>query len=287
MDSLATVAWNVIVNGELFPEADATVHVSDLGLRRGFAAFEFFRVVGGIPLFVEDHLARFARSCGLLGLAGPSTTEMHALVTRLIAANDLRDAGIQIVLTGGNSADIFTPGEPNLILAPISVTLAPEELYETGAKVITHQNLRELPDAKTTDYLIAVQLIPRMRAEGAVEVLYHDGSRMLEGARSGLGIITADGILVTAGRDVLGSVTRGRMLHVAAGLMPIELRDMSLDEFAAAPEVFLTSSTRGVLPITRIDDRPVGDGRVGPHVTRLVGAFRQHVGEYLAAPTPG
>ena len=280
------MTWNVIVNGELVPESDATVHVSDLGLRRGFAAFEFFRVVGGIPLFVEDHLARFARSCELLGLPGPSTEEILALVTRLIAANDLRDAGIQIVLTGGNSTDIFTPGEPNLILAPIVVNLAPDELYETGAKVITHRNLRELPAAKTTDYLIAVQLIPRMRAEGAVEVLYHDGTRMLEGARSGLGIVTTDGVLVTVGRDVLESVTRGRMLRVAEGLMPIELRDMSLEEFAAAPEVFLTSSTRGVLPVTQVDDRIVGDGRVGPKVTRLIRAFRGHVGEYLAALTP-
>jgi branched-chain amino acid aminotransferase len=281
---VGTMGWQVIINGELVPEREATIHVSDLGLRRGYAAFEFFRVVGGVPLFLDDHLARLARSTELLGLDGrwPVST-LRGLIDRLIEVNDLRDAGLQMLVTGGNSPDIFTPGDPTLVIAPIQVTLPPEEVYETGVAVITHHNLRELPEAKTTDYLIAVRLIPRMRAAEAVEVLYHDGTRMLEGARSGLGIITPDGILVTATRDVLESVTRKHALAVADGQIPIERRDIGLDEFHRAAGVFLTSSTRGVLPVTRVDDRIVGDGRVGPKVVWLVTAFRAHVAAHLAA----
>jgi branched-chain amino acid aminotransferase len=274
--------WQVIVNGELVPEADATLHVSDLGLRRGYGAFDFFRLVDGVPLFLDDHMERFARSRDMLGLGGRwPETEIREFVARLIAANGLRNEGIQIVLTGGYSADAFTPGEPNLIIAPIAVTMATDEQYATGVKVITHDNARELPDAKTTDYLIAVKLIPQMTAAGAIEVLYHDGVRMSEGARSGFGIVTDGGVLVTAGQAVLESITLKRVLRAADDLMPVELRDITIDEFAAAPEAFLTGTTRGVLPITRVDDRVVGDGTVGVHTQRLITAFRHEVAEYL------
>ena len=276
--------WQVIVNGELVPEADATVHVSDLGLRRGYAAFDFFRLVDGVPLFFEDHLARFARSRGMLGLDGRwPEDEIRGLVAQLIEANGLRNEGIQIVLTGGYSADMFTPGEPNLIIAQLPAPMAPAQLYETGVKVITHDNVRELPEAKTTDYLIAVKLIPQMTKAGAIEVLYHDGDRMSEGARSGFGIVTADGVLVTAAQGVLESITLKRVLHVAEDLMPVELRHITADEFERAPEAFLTGTTRGILPITQVDDRPVGNGTVGPHTKRLIEAFHREVDDYLTA----
>ena len=276
--------WQVIVNGQLVPETDATVHVSDLGLRRGFGAFDFFRLVDGIPLFVEDHMRRFARSRAMLGLDGRwPEDEILGFVTRLIAANGLRNEGIQIVLTGGDSIDAFSPGEPNLIIAPIVAPMAPDELYETGVKVITHRNSRELPHAKTTDYLIAVKLIPQMTEAGAIEVLYHDGERMSEGARSGFGIVTADGVLMTAAQGVLESITLKRLLRVAGDLMPIELRDITVEEFARAPEAFLTGTTRGILPITRVDDRPVGNGTVGPQTKRLIRTFRREVDDYLTA----
>ncbi|PZA07254.1 MULTISPECIES: aminotransferase class IV [unclassified Meiothermus] len=278
------MAKYVVLNGELVPEAEAKIHISDLGLRRGYAAFEFFRVVRGIPLFFEDHLERFQRSAELLFLDAPwPPEEIRRLVFRLVEANASREAGVQLVLTGGYSPDAFTPTTPNLIIAETEVRPYPAEQYEQGVKVITQRNLRELPEAKTTDYLMAVRLIPRMRSLGAVEVLYHDGRRMLEGARSGLGIVTQEGVLVTAGRDVLESVTRRRLLGVARELLPVERRDISLEEFFAAPEVFLLSSTRGVMPVTQVDERKVGSGQVGPHTRRLMQAFQQHVEEYLTA----
>lgn len=278
------MAKYVILNGELTLEQDAKIHVSDLGLRRGYAVFEFFRVMRGIPLFFEDHLVRFQRSVELLGLEPPwSLEQIRQFVSQLVEANGLREAGVQLVLTGGYSPDIFTPTTPNLIIAETEVKPYPAEQYERGVKVITQLNVRELPEAKTTDYLMAVRLIPRMRSEGAVEVLYHDGRRMLEGARSGLGIVTSEGVLVTAGSTVLESITRRRLLGAARGLLPIEERDIGLEEFFTAPEIFILSSTRGVMPVTRVDDRPVGTGEVGPHTRRLMQVFQAHVEEYLMA----
>ncbi|MGD9694287.1 MAG: aminotransferase class IV [Thermoleophilia bacterium] len=278
----------VILNGALLPEGEATVPVSDLGLRRGFAAFEFLRVVGGTPLFLDDHMARLVRTRARLGLAGRwSEGDVREAVARLVDASAMGDGGIQIVITGGNSSDAFTPGAPTLIATPVSLSPPPASDYAQGVAVITHRNVREIPEAKTTDYLVAVTLIPRMAEAGAAEALFHDGERVLEGARSGLALVTAAGVLVTAAAGVLDSVTRRNLLPLARRAMPVEVRDIPLTELSEVAEALLLSTTRGVMPITRIDGRPVGDGRVGPHARALRDAYERHVGDHLAAARAG
>lgn len=272
----------VNLNGQLVRDAEAKIHISDLGLRRGYGAFEFFRVLRGIPVFIEDHLERFENSSRAIELEVPySRAELEGFIRELIRVNELQSAGIQLVLTGGYSEDIFTPGEPNLIIAPIALREYSPALYRQGVKVITHRHVREIPEAKTIAYLTAVKLVPRMKAEGAAEVIYHDGKWVSEGARSSLGFIK-DGVLVTAKDGVLPGITRLHALRLAAHLMPVEQRAFTLEELYAADEVFITSSTRGVMPVTRIDDHPVGNGQVGPKVSALVRAFEAHVEEYLA-----
>jgi D-alanine transaminase/branched-chain amino acid aminotransferase len=272
----------VNLNGQLVRDTEAKIHVSDLGLRRGYGAFEFFRVLRGVPVFIEDHLERFVNSSQAIGLEVPySRAELEGFIRELIRVNGFQNAGIQLVLTGGYSEDIFTPGHPNLIIAPIALREYPPALYRQGVKVITHRHVREIPEAKTIAYLTAVKLGPRMKAEGAAEVIYHDGKWVSEGARSSLGLVK-EGVLITAKDGVLPGITRLHALRLAAQLMPVEQRAFTLEELYAADEVFITSSTRGVMPVTRIDDRPVGDGRVGPRVSALVRAFEAHVEEYLA-----
>lgn len=272
----------VNLNGQLVRDTEAKIHVSDLGLRRGYGAFEFFRVLRGVPVFIEDHLERFVNSSQAIGLEVPySRAELEGFIRELIRVNGFQNAGIQLVLTGGYSEDIFTPGHPNLIIAPIALREYPPALYRQGVKVITHRHVREIPEAKTIAYLTAVKLGPRMKAEGAAEVIYHDGKWVSEGARSSLGLVK-EGVLITAKDGVLPGITRLHALRLAAQLMPVEQRAFTLEELYAADEVFITSSTRGVMPVTRIDDRPVADGRVGPRVSALVRAFEAHVEEYLA-----
>lgn len=271
----------VNLNGQLVRDADAKIHISDLGLRRGYGAFEFFRVLRGIPVFIEDHLERFANSSRAIDLEVPYSREaLEGFIRELIRVNGLQNAGIQLVLTGGYSEDAFTPGEPNLIIAPIALREYSPTLYQQGVKVITHRHVREIPEAKTIAYLTAVKLGPRMKAEGAAEVIYHDGRWVSEGARSSLGFVK-EGVLITAKDGVLPGITRLHALRLAAQLMPVEQRAFTLEELYAADEAFITSSTRGVMPVTRIDDRLVGNGQVGPKVSALVKAFEAHVEEYL------
>lgn len=269
------------INGTIIEHDKASLHISDLGLRRGYAVFEFFRILRGVPVFLGDHLERFERSARLLELTPPFGREkLEGLIRELIELNNLREAGIQMLLTGGYSPDAFTPGQPNLVIAPMAVTPPPAHLYQQGGKVILHQNLRELPEAKTTDYLVAVKLARRVRAEGATEVIYHDGETVYEGGRSSL-LIIQKGTLITAQAGVLPGITRKHLLEVARPILPIQERPITLSELYSADEVLLTGATRQVMPITQIEDRRVGDGQVGPYSQQLMKAFQEHLEAYL------
>ena len=281
----------VNLNGALTPYAQASLHINDLGLRRGYGIFDSFRVVRGVPLFLEDHLTRLENSAQQADLTLPFTrAELSYMVQEVLRANhfeDLPTLSIQVIVTGGYTEDAYTPtGKPNFMIVPLEAKIYPAHFYDPGVKLILHEHLREMPAAKTTAYLTAVRVGKRMRAEGASEVLYFEGERVLECARSSLAIIN-NGVLITAEREVLYGVTRGRVLQVAQRLMPTELRDFTLKELYAADEVFITSTTRGVMAVSQIEDQPVGGGRCGPWTKRLMEAFKEHVETYLATKGVG
>ena len=176
----------------------------------------------------------------------------------------MEEAGLQLFLTGGPAADGFTPVSPQLL---VYLTRLPERdpvPYRQGATLIAHRYQRDLPEAKTTNYLMAVYLGAAMRRAGAVDALYHDGERVLETTRSNLFVVTADGTLATPGRDILAGVTRKNVLRSLDGVIDVQVRDVSLDELWSAREAFITSTTKGALPIRQVDDRTIGEGRPGP-----------------------
>ena len=269
----------VHLNGSLVLDSEAKLHVSDLGLRRAYSVFEFLRVDEGVPVFFEDHFERFGHSCATLELTPPDDLELRVL--ELLRVNHASFSGVSIYLTGGYSPDNFTPTDPNLIIIETPREPYPTDLFEKGTKVITHQHTRELAHAKTTDYLMAVRLSSAMKAAGATEVIFTTPTHALEGARAALGVVLPNGAIVSPVDHVLESVTMGRALRIARGFTSVERRAVTLEEFRTAPELFLTSATRGVMPITRVDDRLVGDGSVGAVVTRLMRDLEAHTTEYI------
>jgi D-alanine transaminase/branched-chain amino acid aminotransferase len=274
----------VIVNGETVSASEASLRVTDLGLLRGYAVFDYFRVLKGTPLFLEDYLSRFENSVRHLGYALPvSRGQLEAQVQLLIASNRLDDAGVQLLLTGGYSEDGFTPAAPNLVLLARPLKPLGATLYSDGARLITHQYRRDIPEAKTTNYAVAIHLLPKQREFGAIDVLYHNGEVIYETARSNIFVLRRDGVLVTPKRDVLPGITRKHVLNLARALTKVEETDVYLSELQSAQEVFITSSLKGVMPITHIDAQPVADGKVGRLSQTLKARFEAHVHDYLSA----
>lgn len=265
----------------LVPDDAATLPITDLTLRRGYGAFDFLRVEDGVPLFVDDHLSRFEGTGALLGLGPlPERERLREHIRAVIAANDHGSFGLQLFLTGGDPVDGFLPGTARLLVLVVDSPRFDRGDYDDGVALLPYRFERDLPEAKTTDYFTAVRLYPAVRRAGASDVLYHDGTRVLESSRCNIFVGSADGRFATPGRDILSGVTRGHLLTLL-GEEGVEVRDVTLEELEHAPEAFVTSTTRGAMPVVRIGDTTIGEGRPGPATRRVAEAFMEHRDRWL------
>lgn len=275
------------INGELVPSEDARLHVHDLGLLRGYGIFDFMSVRKGVPVFIEDYLNRFTTSAREMELDLPFSEEkLTEMVFALIAANGREDAFIRFLLTGGESTNGYTPERPTLVLMEHEYELFTAPIPNGGIKLMLEAYTRDLATIKTTSYFHAIRLQKKMKSIGASDVLYHDGKVISESSRSNFFLFTKDSILITPERNILQGVTRKHLIEVASSLFSVEIRDVYLEELKSAKEAFLSSTTRGVLPVLQIDDILIGDGRPGPLSKRLLDAFQEHVHDYVSKYQP-
>ncbi len=264
----------VFINDHFVKNEDALLHISDLSMQRGYAVFDFFRTVNGMPLFMDDHLERFFASAAAMHLAvNKSREELSVVIHELIKRASLAEAGIRIMLTGGYSADSYQPAEPNLIITCSPVKTATQKDFEKGLSVITHEHQRELPHIKSINYLMAVWLQPLLREKQADDVLYFKNNIITEFPRSNVFIVTAGHKLVTPSHNILSGITRKKILLLAPEIIPVEERDISVDELMNAAEVFLTSTTKRILPVVKIDGKTIMDGKPGKLTGQLYHKF--------------
>ncbi len=260
----------VFLNDKFLNNEEALLHVSDLSMQRGYAVFDFFRIVNSVPLFMPDHLDRFFASADALHLAvGKSREELVSIIHELIQRSSLAEAGVRLMLTGGYSQDGYQPAVPNLLLNCKPVKTASEADFEKGYSIITYEHQRELPHIKSINYLTAVWLQPVLKEKGADDVLFHYNDRLTEFPRSNVFMVTKENVLVTPARHMLKGITRKNVLALAAEWMNVEERDIAVNELADAAEVFLASTTKRILPVVRINQQKVADGKAGPVTRKL------------------
>lgn len=263
----------VLINNDLLAWEDARLHIADLSFQRGYGIFDFFKVVNGRPVFLEDHLDRFYYSAEAMRLTPvPERKALAEQLGRLMAANQLPESGIRLTLTGGFSPDGYTPVTPNLVITQQPLQLA-REVSSTGIAVITHAHQRQLPHIKSIDYLMAVWLQPVVKSSAAQDVLYHNHGFITECPRSNIFIVNQAGELVTPGKHVLHGITRKKVLELAEGMLPIVEREIHLEELMQAREAFITSTTKHILPVCSVDGMAIGDGQPGPVAQALGNAL--------------
>lgn len=243
------------INETFIESTAASIPVNDLGLQRGYGVFDFLRVKGQQPLFLQQHIDRLYRSLELMRLhLSYSKEELINIIQSLIDQNQLSHSGIRITVTGGASPDGYTPVDPHLIIVQQSIPEPPQAMLTGPYKLVTYQYRRQLPEVKTTDYLMAIWLQPWVKEQGAHDVLYHDNGWVSECPRSNFFIITKENVLVTPHEGMLKGVTRSNILKVAKGIMKVEERAVSLEDIRSAKEAFISSSTKRLIPVTGIDD---------------------------------
>ncbi len=237
-----------------------TLAASSRALPEG--AYTTLRTYGGRAVVrLAQHLRRLEESVALQGRAG--AIDADAARRALAAALDATGhAESRIRLT-------FVP--PRLFVAVEPFTPLPPRVYEEGVACVTLDVHRENPHAKDTRFIAAAQEAYGRLAPGLEEglIVGADGA-ILEGLSSNFFAVLG-GTLRTEEERVLIGVTRSLVLEVAEGLMPVERRAVLRGDLGRIEEAFITSVSREVLPVVRVDGRPVGDGRVGPR-TRAITA---------------
>jgi len=267
----------VYLDGAIVPATDAAISPFDAGLLRGYAVFDVLQTIGGKPYMLPAHLARFRSSADHLGLTIPvSDDEIERIIIELLARNGHPESMIRMVLTGGYAPDgmHFDPATPTFFIVTHKLFDVPPNYYTQGARLLTVKHSREFPEAKTTNYLTWLHNHPRIEAEGAIDLLYHDGRVISEAATASVYVVRGGAILAPAG-GVLPGTVGNRVLELAAERFEIVKGEVTLDDLFSAEECFLTSTTRGVVPITRVDDTSIGTGAIGPVTLELMELYRQ------------
>lgn len=242
------------------PLKDAGLPVTDLGVQRGYGIFDFLRVTDRVPLFQDDHLERFFNSAKEMRLpAGKTKEELKEIIAHLIAKNNIPHAGIRILLSGGTSPDGYEIVQPNLVVVLQPITPPPDQIYQQGYTLVTYQHQRQMPHVKTTDYLMAIWINPWVKEKGADDVLYQQNGIISECPRSNFFIVTQSGTIVTPEKNILKGITRKQILSIATEQgMKLEEREVSIDDVRRAKEAFISSSTKRIIPVVKIDDIELG-----------------------------
>lgn len=272
------------INGSILQSTEARIPLTDLGLLRAYAIFDFFRVLQGVPVFVEDHLDRLMRSAGIMQMQLPWNRDtVRQWILDLIDANNTKDAGFRIVITGGYSEDGYTPTTPNIYMMLHALPIYDPSDVTNGCSLISSAYVRDMAMVKTCIYVQSLLELERMKKGGAVEILFHWKGSITECSRSNLFFVTPEGTLVTPATGMLEGITRKKVLALAQEMhIPLEFREVHLEELPWMKEMILTSTTRGVLPIVRVDSQVIGNGRPGDLTMALHAAFEEHVKAALA-----
>lgn len=275
------------VQGRFRPLPAAAVSVEDRGYQFADGVYEVVKAVDGEPRDLDRHLARLRRSLAELRIPEPvSGRALTAIVRESLRRHRLRLAIVYIQVTRGVAPrnHTFPPAaRPALVVTVRRAPFPGEAERRHGVGVVTRPDQRwHRPDIKS------ICLLPNLLArQEAVEAgcreawLVGPEGEVREGSSSNAWIVDRDGRLIThpADRRILAGITRSVVLELAReeGIEVVE-RPFTVQEARAAREAFLTSTTSLVLPVTRIDGRPVANGHPGDTTRRLAARYAERHG---------
>jgi len=289
MPSAALPALPCYLNGEYTLLPDAKVSVMDRGFIFGDGVYEVVPVYGRCLFRFEQHMARLDRSLAELRIANPHTRSQWRAIAEQLVTDFARGTDedpekieqmVYMQVTRGVAMrdHAMLPGlTPTVFVMTNAMKLPSESLREAGVSCVTSEDFRwEKAHIKSTSLLGAVLARQISVDAGATETIMFRDGWLSEGASSNVWIVK-DGVLLGPPRDnlVLEGIRYGLLEEICSthGLS-FELRAVPRQEVLAADEVLLSSATKEVLPVTRIDGQPVGDGRPGPVYAQLYAGYQ-------------
>ena len=236
---------NMVVKKE-----EATLSVYSTSFQYAFSVYESIKVIHSHPVYAPDHIHRLFNSAKGINLVHPFTSEDILIsIYELLKANEIKEASIRILLTGGDESHLFITSDTLLSY--------PQSYYTEGVSVTSYMGERFLPLYKTSALLMNYLALKEARSNGCFEALLIDrNGKALEGTRSNLFALKDNVFFTAPDSDVLEGVTRDKIIKAIAHhsfaifYTPIDIHDIKNNSYDA---IFLSSTSMGALPISSVD----------------------------------
>jgi branched-chain amino acid aminotransferase len=281
------MSLKIYINGEFFDKEDAKVSVYDHGLLYGDGVFEGIRSYAGKVFRMTEHLDRLWDSAKAILLQLPiSKADMAKAIEDTLAANNIRDGYIRVVVTRGAGSLGLDPSRcvnPQVIIIADKISLYPEELYRKGLKIVTVSVTRNhsaslSPRIKSLNYLNNILAKIEGLQAGCIEALMLNLKGEVTECTGDNIFLVRKGRVLTPPIDagILEGVTRDAAIDLARQ-MGLEVLEMPLTKHDVyiADECFLTGTAAEVVPVVEVDSRTIGEGTPGPITRDLITRFHQ------------
>ncbi|MBE9560773.1 MAG: D-amino acid aminotransferase [Proteobacteria bacterium] len=274
----------IYLNGNYMPVEEATISVMDRGFLFGDGVYEVIPVFGNKLLRLDQHLSRLQNSLDRISLSNPCSNEEWAeMFLHLLSKNDGEDRAVYLQISRGiyPKRDLGTKAEyPATVFAMILQVVPPDiETVSAGISVITIDDFRwGACDIKSTSLVANVMLKQQAAAAGVEDAILIKNSMVSEGTASNVFIIKDD-VLITppTGHKLLPGITRDLVIEIAKNnTILVEEREVKETELYNADEIWMTSSTREIAPVIRLNGDSVGSGSAGPVWKRIVDLYQQY-----------
>jgi D-alanine transaminase len=259
------------LNGEYQPLRDARVSPLDRGFLFADSVYEVLPVHSGRMYRFREHFDRLQRSLHEVQIASPHThAQWEALLEELIARNGARDMYIYVQVTRGmefgrNHAFPVPAVSPTVFALCSPLPVLTDVVRENGIAAITVEDFRwGRCDIKATTLLANVLMKQQAAAAGAQEAIIIRDGEVLEGSSTSIFVVYKDVLLTPPNSHrILPGTTRDAALELATSLMPVSVRNITVDELRDGNEVWIAAATRDVIPVTQVDGVSIGDGKPG------------------------
>ncbi|MEB2307803.1 MAG: branched-chain-amino-acid transaminase [Candidatus Brocadiaceae bacterium] len=282
------MSLKIYLNGKILPQEDAKISVFDHGLLYGDGVFEGIRAYNGKIFMLQQHMDRLYDSAKAIALKIPITKdEMAEAIKKTMAANNLTDSYIRLVVTRGVGKLGLDPNKcavPQIIIITDTIELYSKALYERGLDIVTVTTIRNHfsaldPKIKTLNYLnnILAKLESIEAGAGEALMLNKDGY-VAECAGDNI-FILKDNILLTPppSAGILIGITRNVVMELAVKI-GIQVKECLMTRYDVyiADECFLTGTAAEIIPVVKIDGRVIGNGKPGKITLELLKSYRDH-----------
>lgn len=268
------------LNGEFTPLRDARVSPLDRGFLFADSVYEVLAVFDGKPYRFAEHFDRLDRSLREVRMSAPLSREAwRAMLDELVARNRATQCYVYVQVTRGmefGRNHAFPQQVAPTVFAMCSpLPVLTDDIRAHGMRAITVEDFRwGRCDIKSTMLLANVLMKQAATEAGANEAIIVSGGEVLEGASTSVFMVSG-GVIVTPPNNhrILPGTTRDAVLELAQNRIPTQVRPIRLAELMQADEVWIAAATRDVLPVTRVDQNIIGDGKPGPVWRRMLELF--------------